>query len=81
MPVAIVRDGDTVAELRLWRQRHAGRLFVARGALPQDRLPRDLTLVFAGGQGKQRRKGLVTATSLLRRVVGRHLNSRRASSG
>ena len=73
--VAVIRDGDVVASTGYGGNGTPDELFVA---LEQRFLstgqPRDLTLVFAGGQGDGAHKGLnhLGHEGLVRRVIGGH---------
>ena len=73
--IAIIRDGDIVASVGYGGNGTPDQLFVA---LEQRFLrtgsPRDLTLVFAGGQGDGAEKGLnrLGHEGLIRRVIGGH---------
>ena len=73
--VAIVRDGDTLASSGYGGNGTPDELFVAlEERFLKTGSPRDLTLVFAGGQGDSVEKGLnhLGHEGLLRRVVGGH---------
>ena len=73
--VAVIHDGDVIASAGYGGNGTPDQLFVA---LEQRFLatgtPRDLTLVFAGGQGDMQEKGLnrLGHTGLLKRVIGGH---------
>ena len=73
--VAVIHDGDVIASAGYGGNGTPDQLFVA---LEQRFLatgsPRDLTLVFAGGQGDMQDKGLnrLGHAGLLRRVIGGH---------
>ena len=73
--VAIVRDGDVIASTGYGGNGTPDELFVAlEQRYLQTGTPRDLTLVFAGGQGDGAEKGLnhLGHEGLVRRVVGGH---------
>ena len=73
--VAIIRDGDVVASTGYGGNGTPDELFIAlEQRFLQTGAPRDLTLVFAGGQGDSEDKGLnhLGHEGLVRRVIGGH---------
>lgn len=73
--VAVIRDGDVVASTGYGGNGTPDQLFVAlEERFLATGTPRDLTLVFAGGQGDGREKGLnhLGHEGLVRRVIGGH---------
>jgi acyl CoA:acetate/3-ketoacid CoA transferase len=73
--VAIIRDGDVVASSGYGGNGTPDELFVAlEQRFLESATPRDLTLVFAGGQGDGVEKGLnhLGHEGLVRRVIGGH---------
>ena len=73
--VAVIRDGDVVASTGYGGNGTPDQLFVAiEQRFLETGHPRELTLVFAGGQGDGREKGLnhLGHEGLVRRVIGGH---------
>jgi propionate CoA-transferase len=73
--IAIVRDGDVLATTGYGGNGTPDQLFVAlEKRFLETGGPRDLTLIFAGGQGDAKDKGLnhLGHTGLLKRTIGGH---------
>ena len=73
--VALVKDGDTIATTGYGGNGTPDELFCALERMfLETGHPRDLTLIFAGGQGDGREKGLnhLGHPGLLKRVIGGH---------
>lgn len=73
--VAVIHSGDVIASAGYGGNGTPDQLFVAlEQRFLQTGAPRDLTLVFAGGQGDMRDKGLnrLGHAGLLKRVIGGH---------
>ncbi len=73
--VAVIHDGDVIASAGYGGNGTPDQLFVAlEKRFLETATPRDLTLVFAGGQGDMKDKGLnrLGHAGLLKRVIGGH---------
>ena len=73
--VAVIHDGDVVASAGYGGNGTPDQLFVAlEKRFLETGSPRDLTLVFAGGQGDMKERGLnrLGHAGLLKRVIGGH---------
>ena len=73
--VAVIHDGDVIASAGYGGNGTPDQLFVAlEKRFLETGSPRELTLVFAGGQGDMKEKGLnrLAQPGLLKRVIGGH---------